>query len=154
MKFSPDQLEAYRRTGHVTMPGVFTGEEMLALVSDIERWGEDFLAGLPPEKRFWYIDGGVTAKQVLRKLDNPHYQRDSVRRLASDPRLVDLVESIIGPGVTVYFSQVFFKPPGGGGPKVVHQDNYYFGPGDPEGIVTAWVAMDDATVENGCQYFG
>ncbi len=154
MKFSPDQLEAYRRTGHVTMPGVFTGEEMLALVSDIERWGEDFLAGLPPEKRYWYIDGGVTAKQVLRKLDNPHYQRDSVRRLASDPRLVDLVESIIGPGVTVYFSQVFFKPPGGGGPKVVHQDNYYFGPGDPEGIVTAWVAMDDATVENGCLYFG
>ena len=154
MKFGAAQLEAYRRTGHVTMPDVFRPEEMQALVADIERWGEEFLAELPPEKRYWYIDGGVKAKQVLRKLDNPHFQRKSVRKLASDPRLTQLVESIVGPGVTVYFSQVFFKPPEGGGPKVVHQDNYYFGPADPEGIVTAWVALDDATEENGCLYFG
>jgi phytanoyl-CoA hydroxylase len=154
MKLERDQLEAYRRAGHVTVPAVFRPDEMEALIADIERWGEAFLAELPPEKRYWYIDGGVKARQVLRKLDYPHHQRASVRALASDPRLVELVESVIGPGVTVYFSQIFFKPPEGGGPKVVHQDNYYFGPQDPEGIVTAWVALDDATVENGCLYFG
>ncbi len=154
VKLDARQLDAYRRTGHLTVPAVFSPEEMEALISDIERWGEEFLAELPAEKRYWYIDGGVKARQVLRKLDNPHYQRASVRKIAADPRLTGLVESIIGPGVTVYFSQVFFKPPEGGGPKVVHQDNFYFGPRDPGGIVTAWVALDDATVENGCLYFG
>lgn len=154
VNIAPEQIETYRRTGHVTMPGVFRPEEMQALATDIEHWGEEFLAGLPPDKRTWYIDGGVKAREVLRKLDNPHYHRDSVRRIASDPRLTGLVESVIGPGVKIYFSQVFFKPPEGGGPKSVHQDNFYFGPGDPEGIVTAWVALDDATVENGCLYFG
>ena len=148
------ELGTYRRAGHLTMPGVFRPDEMTALIADIERWGEEFLADLPPEKRYWYLDGGVKARQVLRKLDNPHFHRESVGRIAADPRLAGLVESIIGPGVTVYFSQIFFKPPEGGGPKVVHQDNYYFGPQDPEGIVTAWVALDDATVENGCLYFG
>ncbi len=154
MKLDTRQLEDYRRTGHVTVPAVFRSEEMEILIADIERWGEAFLAELPPEKRYWYIDGGVKAREVLRKLDNPHFQRESVRKLAADPRLTQLVEAIIGPGVSVYFSQVFFKPPGGGGPKVVHQDNYYYGPDDPKGIVTAWVALDDATVENGCLYFG
>ncbi len=154
MKLDAGQLDAYRRTGHVTVPGVFLPDEMLALIDDIEKWGEAFLSDLPPEKRYWYVDGGVKARQVLRKLDYPHHQRASVRAIATDPRLTGLVESIIGRGVTICFSQVFFKPPEGGGPKVVHQDNYYFGPQDPEGIVTAWVALDDANVENGCLYFG
>ena len=154
MRLTPQQLDDFRNAGHVTVPGVFRPDEMEALIADIERWGEQFLAELPAEKRYWYVDGGVKAREVLRKLDNPHFQRESVRKLALDPRLTSLVESIIGPGVTVYFSQVFFKPPEGGGPKTVHQDNYYFGPRDPEGIVTAWVALDDATVENGCLYFG
>ena len=57
-------------------------------------------------------------------------------------------------GVSVYFSQIFFKAPEGGGPKPAHQDNFYFGPTDIEGIVTAWIALDDATLENGCLYFG
>ena len=46
------------------------------------------------------------------------------------------------------------SPGEGGGPKPVHQDNYYFGPKDHDEMVTAWVALDDATVENGCLFFG
>ena len=144
----------YREKGHVTVPGVFTAAEMDAAIEDIGRWGEEFLRELPAEQRRWYLDGGVKARDVLRKLDNPHHHRESIRELARDARLVSLVESVIGKGVSVYFSQIFFKPPEGGGPKPAHQDNFYFGPRDPEALVTAWVAFDDATVENGCMFFG
>jgi ectoine hydroxylase-related dioxygenase (phytanoyl-CoA dioxygenase family) len=147
-------LAEYRRKGHVTVPGVFAPQEMDAAIGDVERWGEEFLRELPPEQRHWYLDAGVKAREVLRKLDNPHHHRESFRAIARDARLVGLVESIIGPGVSVYFSQIFFKPPGGGGPKTVHQDNYYFGLQDPQGLVTAWIALDDATIENGCMAFG
>jgi phytanoyl-CoA hydroxylase len=44
----------------------------------------------------------------------------------------------------------FFKPPEGGGPKPAHHDNFSFGPNDPEGVVTAGIALDDAALENGC----
>jgi ectoine hydroxylase-related dioxygenase (phytanoyl-CoA dioxygenase family) len=147
-------LRLFRHEGHLTVNGVFGTDEMDNLVRDIEQWGESFLAALPPEQRAWYVDGGVSARTVLRKLDNPHAHRASVTSLAHDPRLIQLVESFIGQGVSVYFSQIFFKPPEGGGPKPAHQDNFYFGPADPEGMVTAWIAMDDATLENGCLYFG
>jgi phytanoyl-CoA hydroxylase len=154
MPLTEADLAHYRHVGHLTVPGVFDTARTEAVIADIEAWGEAFLSDLPAEQRAWYVDGGVTARSVLRKLDNPHHHRESVRALARDPALVALVESFIGPGVSVYFSQIFFKPPEGGGPKPAHQDNHYFGPNNPEGVVTAWIALDDATLENGCLYFG
>ena len=148
------KIREYREKGHVTVPAVFSIAEMDAAVADIERWGEEFLRDLPAAQRRWYLDGGVKAKEVLRKLDNPHFHRPSVRALACDPRLVALVEGAIGRGVSVYFSQIFFKAPEGGGPKPPHQDNFYFGPRDPEALITAWIAFDEATIENGCMFFG
>ncbi|MEO5881403.1 MAG: phytanoyl-CoA dioxygenase family protein [Caldimonas sp.] len=144
----------YRHQGHLTVNGVFAAAEMDAVVRDIEQWGEAFLADLPAGQRAWYLDDGVKARAVLRKLDNPHAHRPAVQQLARDPRLLTQVESLLGPGVSVYFSQIFFKPPEGGGPKPAHQDNFYFGPTDIEGVATAWIALDDATLENGCLYFG
>jgi ectoine hydroxylase-related dioxygenase (phytanoyl-CoA dioxygenase family) len=145
----------------LTVPGVFTAAEMDAAIEDIGRWGEEFLRELPAAQRRWYLDSGASAgadpskaREVLRKLDNPHHHRESVRVLARDPRLVSLVESAIGRGVSICFSQIFFKPPEGGGPKPPHQDNFYFGPRDPDALITAWIAFDDATLENGCMYFG
>ncbi|MCA0241210.1 MAG: phytanoyl-CoA dioxygenase family protein [Proteobacteria bacterium] len=154
MRIDDSDLAVYRHSGHLTVPGVFAAGVVDALVADIERWGESFLAELPAEQRAWYVDGGVKARSVLRKLDNPHHHRDAVRELARSPALVERVESFIGRGVSVYFSQIFFKPPEGGGPKPAHQDNFYFGPNDLEGVVTAWIALDDATLDNGCLYFG
>jgi len=147
-------LAFYRHHGHVTVNGVFTAAETDAVVADIEAWGESFLAALPEDQRAWYVDGGVTARTVLRKLDNPHAHRPVVQALARSPALIALVEQFLGAGVSVYFSQIFFKPPEGGGPKPAHQDNFYFGPTEIEGVVTAWIALDDATLENGCLYFG
>ena len=144
-------LAFYRHEGHLTVNGIFTPAEMDGIVRDIEAWGTSFLSELPEAQRAWYVDGGVTARTVLRKLDNPHIHRDAVQALAHDPRLT---AQVLGRGVSVYFSQIFFKAPEGGGPKPAHQDNHYFGPTDIEGVVTAWIALDDATLENGCLYFG
>lgn len=148
-----DQREEFRRAGHLTVAAVFDPVEMDAVVADIHAWGEEVLASLPEAERRWYVDAGVTTQTVLRKLDNPVFHRPRVRALATSPALVGLVEDLIGPGVSVFFSQIFFKPPQGGGPKPVHQDNFYFGPRDGDAIVTAWVALDDADLENGCMSF-
>lgn len=154
MAIDPQRQALYRQFGHLTVPGLFDDAQAEAAIADIQAWGEQFLAELPVAQRAWYVDGGVSARTVLRKLDNPHHHREAIRALAFHAPLIEAVESLIGPGVSVYFSQVFFKPPEGGGPKPAHQDNFYFGPNDEQGVVTAWIALDDATLENGCLYFG
>ena len=147
------QTEAYWRDGHVTVCDVFASDEVDRALADVETWSEEVLAGLDAAGRRWYVDHGVAGRTVLRKLDTPHFHRPVFAGMARHPRLVSLVESIIGRGVSVLFSQIFMKPPGGGGPKPAHQDNFYFGPDDPDAMVTAWIALDEATMENGCLHF-
>ena len=154
MALSNAQLERFWADGHVTVPDVFSQAEMNAANADIDAWGEEFMAGMDAAQRAWYLEQGGAQGPILRKLDSPVTERALFRELAAKPALVAMVEALIGKGVGVYFSQLFLKPARHGGPKPMHQDNYYAGPNDPDGLVTAWIALDEATVENGCLYFG
>jgi len=150
---STEQLGTYRRTGHLTVPDFFSETAIDAVRADIDEWSDQFLSQLSPQQGRWFLEHESRDARVLRKLDNPVYERPVFRRLAAEPHLLAAVEQLIGSGLRVWFSQVFLKPPGGGGPKPVHQDNFYFGPSDPDGVVTVWIALDDATSENGCLCF-
>ncbi|MEQ9641374.1 MAG: phytanoyl-CoA dioxygenase family protein [Alphaproteobacteria bacterium] len=155
MSLTEEQLARYRECGHLTVEGVFAPARMVAAAADAEAWGNEWVAGLDDAQRAWYLErGGEGSARDLRKLDQPVFERPTFRALAEDDGLLALVEGLIGPVGGVAFSQIFFKAPEIGGPKPAHQDNFYFGPDDDDGMVTAWIALDDATVENGCMFYG
>ncbi len=52
--------------------------------------------------------------------------------------------------VRVWHDQVQYKPPKIGGPTTWHQDHPYWPVIQPADLVSAWVALEDATVQNGC----
>ncbi len=126
---------------------------MDAAIADAETWSRALLAAMSEADKAWYLDGNLGGEAILRKIDQPVFHREVFRRLARDPGLVAMVRDLIGPGPSVYFSQAFMKPARGGGPKPAHQDNAYFGPNDAEGLVTVWVALDDADEGNGCLFY-
>ncbi|MEM1436611.1 MAG: phytanoyl-CoA dioxygenase family protein [Pseudomonadota bacterium] len=67
-------------------------------------------------------------------------QMDSVR---------DVVVAALGPDVDCFLSQFIFKNPGAWG-QPWHQDSYYF-PFEPaQPIIGLWLAVTEATLENGC----
>lgn len=72
-----------------------------------------------------------------------------VNHLVRHPRILDLVEDVIGPDILVFWSTFFIKEPGTPHFTAWHQDSTYFGL-DPFDHVTAWVALSDATKEMGC----
>jgi phytanoyl-CoA hydroxylase len=154
MSLSNDHIRTFTDLGHLTATGLLSEADIDDATSDAMAWAGETLGNLTPMDEHWYLDAGATGRH-LRKLDDPVHFRSVFRKLAGTRSLVEAVEQLIGgQGVTVYFSQIFFKPPEGGGPKPIHQDNFYFGPSDPDGMVTAWIALDDATIENGCLYYG
>jgi len=149
------QVDEFCRGGHLTVEGVFSSEQVGAVLADADQWGNELLATMAPDEARWYLESESRAdKPMLRKLDNPVFYRAAFRELASSPHLVAAVEQLIGSNVIAFFSQVFCKPPEIGGPKPVHQDNYYFGPEPVDAMLTVWVALDDATLENGCLLYG
>ena len=151
---SDHQTERFRNLGHVTVPDVFDRHMVAAALADVDTWSREYLEQMPRDQRKWYVEQADASGTLLRKLDNPVFERPVFRRMANSENLISMVEQFIGSGVSVFFSQVFCKPREVGGPKPVHQDNFYFGPDNPDATLTVWIALDDATVENGCLYYG
>lgn len=69
--------------------------------------------------------------------------------LARDPAILDLVEQLIGPDIVLWGCQIFCKPGGDGMEVPWHQDGHYW-PIRPLATCTAWIALDESVIENGC----
>jgi hypothetical protein len=85
----------------------------------------------------------------------PHWVSPVARRSLEHSRLVEVLARITGAhlpywdgGVKAMQSMLFLKPPGLPG-QAWHQDERYI-PTRDRSLVGAWVALDDATIENGC----
>lgn len=69
--------------------------------------------------------------------------------LVRHPKVLDAVESLIGPNILLYHLTSWLKEPGDGAHVSWHQDGTYFGL-EPYEQITAWIALTDATPEMGC----
>jgi ectoine hydroxylase-related dioxygenase (phytanoyl-CoA dioxygenase family) len=69
-------------------------------------------------------------------------------RFLLHPRVLDVLEALIGPDILALQSMLFFKQPGQDG-QGYHQDSYYI-PTLPDTLCGAWLAIDRADEENGC----
>jgi ectoine hydroxylase-related dioxygenase (phytanoyl-CoA dioxygenase family) len=66
--------------------------------------------------------------------------------------ILNFVEQLIGPNFALWNSSFFAKPAIDGHATPWHQDGQYW-PIRPLATCTVWLAIDDATIENGCLRF-
>ena len=90
-----------------------------------------------------------TAKQLPKSYLVSPWVNDLVRH----PKILDAVESLLGPDILCWAATFFAKEPNNTGFVGWHQDITYWGlePGDK--VVTAWLALTDAKPDNGCMCF-
>jgi non-heme Fe2+,alpha-ketoglutarate-dependent halogenase len=131
--FSQEKVDAYRRDGFLAPVDAFPAQHAAHLRGQLET----FEATLPERP----ID--------RRKL---HVRLPWMRDLVEHPRILDVIERLIGPDLLVYNSTFFIKEPGSGAVTAWHQDSTYFGL-RPHEHVTAWVAFSDASELTGCMRF-
>lgn len=65
-------------------------------------------------------------------------------------RILEVVNTVLGPDIKLLQSMCLMKPPGGI-VKNWHQDNAYFRL-TPNKVMGVWIALDKATCENGCMH--
>lgn len=128
----PEQVGDYAARGFITVPALFTAAE------------------LAPVEEYLVRNQDVAWSN---KNDDPlreaHYHHRPIYDVCTAPKLLDCVEALLGPDLVLLYSHILNKPPGG--LRVAwHQDGPYWWRVEPKVAVTAWVALDDATVENGC----
>ncbi len=129
---SGQQMDHYRERGFVAPVDIFSEDEIDAIRAEIDtamaRWSDK-------------LEG--------QGRNNAHYILPVLDRIAHEPRILDVVEQLIGPDVLVGGTTIFLKPPESAGFISWHQDARYIGL-EPHNWVTAWLAIDDVNEENGC----
>ena len=83
---------------------------------------------------------------------DPHYLLPFVAELARDPRILDRVESLLGPDLMLSSTNLFLKDPGSADHITWHQDLYYAGL-DGDDYLTLWLALSPITRHNGCMRY-
>ena len=131
---TPEQVAFYRDQGYLKLGRIFSQAELNALREHVD----GMIAALPPEKR-------------PEEMDVPHFTDPWLFRYLSDPRVLDVIEDLIGPDIVLWSSHFIAKPRGNGRAVPWHTDGAYWGKVlQPMQVVTLWLAVDESTRENGC----
>lgn len=152
MRATPTELEiaAYRRDGHVAIPDFLSRDE-------VEAWRAAVMAAVTARGDVKTPGGEMTSGDSY--YDHVFIQRlnlwqdfPAVRRLMLDSRIGELCCALSGlDGVRVWHDQALIKAPWAN-PTGWHLDTPYWSFAHREAL-SIWIALDDATVENGCMWF-
>src|SRR3954447_7992228 len=149
-----EQVRFFVDNGYLAVPGLVTGEEVEELRRDmlhLARGGYPVqgLEGLPP---------GLSDAELERSIlciHQPHFVSPVIRRYVSHPRVCGALSQIVAGHLTWWDGSVkcmqsmFFMKPSAFQGQAWHQDEIYI-PTRDRSLCGAWIAMDDATIENGC----
>ena len=146
-------LATWQRDGYAIIRGLIPTADVTALRDVVMRQAE-----LGPIAGLW--DDDFTTRhavandplvkyprllQVHRHLDQPI--GPVTRRWFLHERIAAITEALLGEPAFAAQSMVYFKPPGARG-QDFHQDNFYLSV-MPGSCLAAWMALDDADVDNG-----
>ena len=140
-RLSKSQTEAYWNDGFLFPISVLTDAEVTAARAALETVEND------------YLDAGLPLPLNTYKRVNSHVVMPFVADLARTPRVLDVVEGVLGPDILIYSAEFFIKEPKTTSIVSMHQDLTYWGLGAIDGMVTAWIALSPATTASGCMDF-
>jgi len=142
------QKAAFERDGFLVLPEVVDPDTLAPLTAELDELEakvERFLA-TQEDGRVNIAEAGAitfTLHAVLRS--------DAARSFARHPTLVGLCADLVGQNVNLYWDQAVYKKPEKPRPFPWHQDTGYTFV-EPQHYLTCWVALTDATVDNGCPW--
>jgi phytanoyl-CoA hydroxylase len=138
----------YRDNGFLVLDRVLTPAETDAICRDATRLCRNEggrVEGIEP------ASPEAGDEEVMRKtlcIHFPHKLSPVMHDALSHPAIVQALTATIGPNVKCMQSMLFFKAAGKPG-QAWHQDEDYI-PTRDRSLLGAWIALDDATIENGC----
>lgn len=146
MRLTESQVRQFRTDGFTMVPAFFSEDETSAMRGQVELWRS---AGLL--RNVATAGDGETPTEDVANLQmvplSPH--AELFRALPFSPKVMDAVTDLIGSPTCRVLDQLFYKPARLGGPTSWHTDNAYFRISDPLKGTAMWIALHDASRENG-----
>lgn len=140
-------IQDYERDGFVRVTNFLSAVDVDQIRHELDRYVQEVLPGVPPSDRTFEADG-KTVRNLWRLEQHCAY----FKSLAMRPEILDLVAKLVHGEPTLVAVETFNKPAKIGSGVPHHQDNAYFCKSPPD-LLTIWIAIDAATMENGPIYY-
>ncbi len=140
------QVAQFDRDGYVVVPGVFDAPTVAAVTAEIDGFEQEV------DQLLRSFDGGriaIAESGAITFTTHLVTRSASLRALAAHPFFLGACADLIGPDVNLYWDQAVYKKPEKPRRFPWHQDNGYAFV-EPQQYLTCWVALTDATADNGC----
>ena len=140
-------VESYRENGFLVVPGLVSPEDVEILRADTMA----LCRGNYPHEKLPVVEEGVPDTEALGRylcIHHPHKISPIILETGvKHEGMAEVLAALIGPDVKCMQSMLFVKPPGFQG-QAWHQDEIFI-PTRDHSLIGGWIALDDATVENG-----
>ena len=145
------QIQSYQENGFVVIPDFLTDSELAEWRQCTDEAVAERLGGSIDQMTNQMNPDDFYAQvftQCLRLSDT----HQGMRQLVHDPRIGQMATSLAGEaGMRIWHDQALIKPPHGN-PTAWHLDVPYWS-FDSRNALSFWVALDDATLANGCLWY-
>jgi phytanoyl-CoA hydroxylase len=138
----------YHRDGYVVLADALSAGEVRALREEAVRICRGELGAVEGAQPAAAVEPDELVVRRYLCIHFPHKLSALMRGALAHPAVVDALTSVIGPDVKAMQSMLFIKSEGRPG-QAWHQDELFI-PTRDRSLTAAWIALDDATVENGC----
>jgi ectoine hydroxylase-related dioxygenase (phytanoyl-CoA dioxygenase family) len=139
------QRQQFEQDGFFLLENVFTTAEMDELAAHIEGFQKRHEEAL----RAAGGTSDISRAGEITFTDHLAEQDENIKAFCKRPEFVAITTQMLGPDIDLYWNQSVFKQPEGTKDFPWHQDDGYT-PVEPSPYLTLWLALNDATPENGC----
>ena len=145
---SPSDVAFYREQGYLVVPDVLDASTLETVRGELRRI-LDGARDVTAHTDVYDLEPGHRADDPrVRRVKTPHKFFPVFRRLMRHPRLVAMLQDLLGPAVRLHGSKINLKSPRYGAPVEWHQD-WAFYPHTNDDLLAVGVMLDDCTSDNG-----
>ncbi|WP_314590944.1 phytanoyl-CoA dioxygenase family protein [Paenibacillus terrigena] len=149
-----EQLKQYRDDGYLAVEQVLNQREIDDALHAIQEmiFIDTKGAKIQFSKPSSNLKTDEERELAVRKVSDFVECDERLKAIAYHPDIIAKVKEILGDEALLVQEMALLKPPFGGGEKPWHQDMAYGNLAFEKAVVGVWIALDEATLDNGCMH--
>lgn len=150
----PKEYEQYKQLGYFAVDRALTDEEVNGAIEALRHmiFVDTKGAKLQFTKPQSELHTDEERELAIRKVYEYVGKDETLTAISRHPKLLKVVETILGEEPVLAQDMAILKPPHGGAEKPWHQDMAYGPLAYDKPVVGLWIALDPAELDNGCMH--
>lgn len=147
------QIKEFNANGYMVFNELFTKDEILPINKRIESLLKDKIS-IPKGVKFEVEpaednSSDASWNKIRQIWDLAPHDPVITNFVINNPKVIGILKSLLGRDISLFRTTAMLKPQYIGSEKPYHQDSAYW-PITPMNLVSCWIALEDATSDNGC----